>query len=178
MPMLLKKKSGQIPDKIYLTDVSTKNLEIAQKQFKIHIAVYEKLDVYRSFKYADMSVDLVISNMVFNEVKKKGLENGIKEINRILKKEGRFILSVLHPAFIKKQVERGAIKNNLMRSAPGLKLPVVERDLREYEYHLKEAGLQYEMEDVYGNEKLFNMKPKLKEIKTLPIGLVIFGKKI
>jgi len=173
MPLLIKKKSGQKPERILLTDISLKNIEIAKKNFKVPNSKYQKLDLYKEFNI-DV-IDLVISNMVFNELKIAGIKNGITEIKRVLKMNGEFIISVLHPKFIEKQIEREVVKNNMMISKGGLKLPVMKRDLKDYEKLLDEAELNYETQDVYGNKKLFNMKPKLKEINEIPIGLIISG---
>jgi len=175
MPLLMKKKSGQVPENIYLTDVSKRNIEIAKKHFKVNNATYLKLDVYQKFKFEDNSIDLIISNMVFNEVSLKGLENGFREIKRVLSKEGKFIITVLHPKFIKKQIDRGVIKNNMMTSKDGIKIPSIERTFDAYNAVLEKTKLSFETEDVYGNKKLFNMKAKLKEIKDIPIALIIYG---
>ena len=76
----MKKKSGQIPEKIYLTDLSIKNLEIAKKNFKVNHAEYQRLDLCKEFRYKDNSIDLIISNMALNEISRECLENAIKEI--------------------------------------------------------------------------------------------------
>jgi len=175
MPLLMKRKSGQVPDKIFLTDVSQKNIEIARKNFKVPNSIYKKLDLYKKFEFEDHSIDLIISNMVFNEINSKGLQNGLDEIKRILRHNGKFVISVLHPDFIAKQIERGVIKNNLMISGNGLKIPTMERGLAEYKNTFKERDLTFELEEVFGNKKLYNKKPKLKTLKNIPIGLIIFG---
>lgn len=175
MPLLLKRKSGQIPEKIFLTDISKKNLEIAQKHFKIQQAIYKKLDLYKSFPIENKSVDWIISNMVFNEVNEKGLRNGLQEIKKVLKPDGKFVLSVLHPDFIQKQIERGVIKNNLMISANGLKIPTIKREIDNYTKLLSELNFNFKLEEVYGNSKLYNQKPKLKELENTPIALILFG---
>ena len=100
MPLLMKRKSGQVPNKISLTDISLKNLEIAKKNFKVPNSIYKRLDLYKRFGFEDSTIDLIISNMVFNEINSRGLLNGIDEITRVLKQGGQFIISVLHPDFI------------------------------------------------------------------------------
>lgn len=177
MPMLLRRKSGQVPSTIFLTDVSRKNLEIARKNFKVKNSIYQLLDLYDKFIVNDGSMDLVLSTMVFNEVSSKGLENGFKEIKRVLKNSGQFVVTVLHPAFIQKQIERGVVKDNMMTSKDGMKIPSVGRKLEEYFNLLEALELEYETDVVFGNKKLFNMKPKLKEIQDIPIALILFGKK-
>jgi len=175
MPMLLRKKSGQVPKTIFLTDISKKNLEIARKNFKVRNAIYQRLDLYDKFIVSDNSMDLVLSTMVFNEVNKVGLENGFREMKRVLKNGGQFVISVLHPEFIEKQMERGVVKNNMMVSKDGMKIPSFERKLDQYLDLLELLELEFEMEAVFGNKKLFNMKPKLKEIAETPIALIIYG---
>ncbi len=173
MPLLLKKKSGQVPQNICITDVSFKNLEIAQKHFRLKNAKYQRLDVYKLFKLEDDSFDLIVSNMMFNEVKKPGLENGLKECKRVLRDQGQLLISVLHPDFIRKQMERGVVKNNRMNSKNGLKVPVTLTGLADYTELLEDLGMNYELKEIYGNQKLYNMKPKLKEISEIPIALII-----
>ncbi|MEM6378593.1 MAG: class I SAM-dependent methyltransferase [Bacteroidota bacterium] len=177
MPVLMKKKSGQVPDKVFLTDISTSNLEIAMKHFKVPNSIYKRLDLYKPFEFEDHSIDVLISNMVFNEIKTSGLQNAIREINRVLKPGGSFVISVLHPEFIRKQIDRGVIKGNLMVSGNGLKIPTVARNLEDYTAAFKGTNLTFEKEDVFGNQKLYNKKPKLKALKDLPIGLIISGVK-
>jgi len=175
MPLLLKKKSSQKPKKLMITDVSTKQLEMAKKYFKINYATYQKLDVYNKFNIENDNVDIIISNMVFNEVKKTGLKNGLKECGRILRMGGQIILSVLHPEFVEKQIKKGVIKNNLMISTDGFRVPVVKRSMQEYKEALENADINYNFEKVYGNQALHNIKPKLKELKGIPIALIITG---
>ncbi len=176
MPMLLRRKSGQVPGTIFLTDVSKKNLEIARKNFKLRNAIYQRLDLYDKFIVSDSSMDLVLSTMVFNEVSDVGLENGFKEIKRVLKNGGQFVVSVLHPEFIQKQMERGVVKDNMMTSKDGMKIPSVERKLDAYLRCLELLELEFELEAVFGNKKLFNMKPKLKEIAETPIAMIYYSK--
>lgn len=78
IPWLLRRKSGQIPRKLYITDVSFQQLAIAKKYFFLPNAQYESLDLYRPFKYDDQQFELIIANMVFNELTK----NGIQQIGR------------------------------------------------------------------------------------------------
>ena len=176
MPLLLRKKSGQVPEKIALTDVSYKNIEIAKKHFFIKGTIYQKLDIYKRFSIEDQSVDLIVSNLVFNEVGEKGLINGFAEIKRILQPDGGFVVSVLHPGFIAKQLQRGVIKNNLMTSKNGMKIPTVKRQLKEYQELLSTLEFKYEIIDIFGNKKLFNKKTRLKEIQEVPIALLILGR--
>ncbi|MBT8377712.1 MAG: class I SAM-dependent methyltransferase [Ignavibacteria bacterium] len=175
MPMLLKKKSGQRPQKLMITDISTKQLETAKKIFKISYAEYRMLDVYKKFSIENNSVDIIISNMVFNELKGVGLKNGLKECERILKIGGRIIISVLHPEFVEIQIKRGVVKNNLMISTEGFRVPVVQRSLQEYKSSLESADINYTLDNAYGNQALYNIKPKLKELKGIPIALIIIG---
>jgi hypothetical protein len=113
--------------------------------------------------------------MVFREIKKAGVKNGMKECKRVLSSDGQIIISVLHPEFVEVQIKRGVIKNNLMISAEGFKTPVVKRKLSEYREALENADIKYNFENVYGNQVLYNTKPKLKEIKEVPIALIITG---
>jgi len=175
MPLLLRKRSGQVPECIYLTDLSGKNIEIAKKQFRVKNATYQKLDVYKKFNYPDNSIDIIISNMVFNELKGKGVENGFSEIKRVLKPQGKFVISALHPQFIDVQIQRGVVKNDLMTSKNGIKIPAIKRSVDKYLELLDDLEFEYSIEDIYGNKKLFNMKPKLKEIAEIPIAILLFG---
>lgn len=173
MKMLLMQFSSQIPSKIIISDVSEKQLEIAQKHFWISDAEYEVVDIYKKFPIASESVDIILSVMVYNEVTDRGLRNGIKESNRILRNNGIIITIVLHPDFINKQIKREIIKNNKMITSKGIKIPVIKRSLGKYKGVFETEHFKSEYQDIYGNEKLYNEKPALGKIKEVPIALVI-----
>ena len=115
--------------------------------------------------------------MVFNELKDEGIKNGFSEIKRVLKPQGKFVISALHPKFIEAQIQRGVIKNGLMISKDGIKIPAIKRSVDKYLEVLDDLGFEYSTEDIYGNKKLFNSKPKLKEIAEIPIAIIISGTK-
>lgn len=177
MPLLLRRFSGQVPGALFRTDVSPAQLRIAEKQFPIEACRYETLDVYRSFPAALPPADLIFSSMVYNEVNAPGLQNGIRESARLLADDGLIITCVLHPLFIQKQQERGVLRKKgnvwLLPGAEGLELPVVPRSLEQYRAVFEANRLTFETREIYGNEQLYKVKPKLRELKDVPVALVV-----
>ncbi len=55
-------------------------------------------DVRNMRAIADESVDLIVSNELFGELDRAGLEQALKEFNRVLKHGGQMVLSELSPA--------------------------------------------------------------------------------
>jgi SAM-dependent methyltransferase len=176
-PMILKRYSGQQPKRIFITDVSEPQLRVAQKYFRIHQAEYQKLNIYKPFPFPEASVDLILSTMVFNELKDYGVSNGVRESHRVLKKGGRMLITILHPEFVQRQIDRGVIIRSKMKSADGLLLPVINRPAEEYLREFEAVKFSVELESVYGNDKLYKEKPALKKVKDLPIGLIFTLKK-
>lgn len=181
MPLLLRRYSGQVPGALFRTDVSKAQLRIAEKQFPIEACRYETLDVYHPFPAMLPSADLIFSSMVYNEVGAPGLQNGIRESARLLSDDGLIVTCVLHPLFIQKQQERGVLRKKgtawMLPGAEGLELPAVPRSLEQYRAVFESNRLTFDTQEIYGNEQLYKVKPKLRELKDVPVALVVLSVK-
>jgi SAM-dependent methyltransferase len=80
-------------------DISERFIEIAkQKEAKKPLGIaYHVGSLSNLFMLQDEAFDLVISNLVLMDV--RHLAKAIKELHRILKKEGKLIFSIMHPCF-------------------------------------------------------------------------------
>lgn len=171
-PMILKKYSGQVPQSITITDASNSQLQTIQKHFRINGAEYKQLDIYKAFPFEASSIDLIIATMVFNELHDAGVTNGIRESYRVLAKGGRMLMTILHPVYVEKQLEKGAITNNKMKSTKGLLLPVIHRSEAAYQQQFEAAGFMVKSEAIHGKTSLYKEKASLKRGKDVPIALL------
>ena len=112
MPFVFRKFSGQQPSQVFITDVSTKMLELAKKHFPVEGAEYRQLDVRGEFPFSDESVDIIMAAMVFNELSRAGLRKALMQCSRVLKHDGRCIVTVLHPAFVRSIAKREKINKS------------------------------------------------------------------
>ena len=177
MPLALERFSGQIPERIVITERSAKLLAIAQTQFPIEAAEYLQLDVRSPFPFEDASFDLILATMIFNEVSTGGLRRALFECRRVLRPAGLLLATITHPAFIdnvdrRKQLrkERGGV---LTMPGPGhIRLPIVPRRVGDYERLLAGSGFAWETNDVYMTEKVLREKAGLRDVGNKPLGLI------
>jgi len=80
-------------------DISERFIEIAkQKEARMPLGItYHVGSLSNLFMLQNEAFDLVISNLVLMDV--RHLAKAIKELHRILKKEGKLIFSIMHPCF-------------------------------------------------------------------------------
>jgi SAM-dependent methyltransferase len=178
LPLLLRRFSGQVPAAITITDQSGRLLEIARKYFRIPGAQYETLDVRRPFPFADHQFDLILASMVFNEVSTGVFQNALRECRRVLSSQGRFLMAVVHPDFVgnlqKRQLLRRTREGVLtMPGAGSFRVPVVRRSCQVYRSSLKEAGFEFEEEDVFPTTEVLNVKSALRKAGRVPLALVL-----
>ena len=83
--------------KIILSDISKYNLEIARKKTDSEKVYCLRYDVTKKWKIKSNSIDIIYSNMLFNEI--ENINKPIQESFRVLKKSGKFVFSVTHPAW-------------------------------------------------------------------------------
>jgi len=177
LPLVLRRFSGQAPSSIIVTDQSQRLLEIAQRHFRIPDAEYQCLDVSQPFPFADGQFDLILASMLFNEVPARGFRKALAECQRVLARDGLFLVAVTHPDFIASLRKRGLLKTTregvlTMPGAGSLRLPVVIRSLGSYRSGLQEAGLQYEEEEGYPTPEVLSRKPGLRNAWKVPVALV------
>ena len=67
-PLMLRRFSGQIPERLLITDQSQKLLAIAQTQHRADHAEYLALDVQQPFPLDAGAFDLVLASMLLNEL--------------------------------------------------------------------------------------------------------------
>jgi SAM-dependent methyltransferase len=92
---LLAKKGA----KVFGVELSKRFVEIAkQKEIEAPLGItYYSETLCNLAMFQDETFDMVISNLVLMDL--PDLDKAIKEINRVLKKKGRLIFSVMHPCF-------------------------------------------------------------------------------
>lgn len=178
MQLALQYFSGQLPQRIVISDKSTALLSIAKTQFHISQAEYLPLDVRDTYPFEDDSFDLILATMVFNEVPTTGLKRAFRECHRVMKPDGLLLITLTHPQFIESLDRRNLLKKerNGILTMPGsehLRLPVVPRRVKEYEQLLSKTGYIWEATDVYMTAKVLNEKPGLSNVGNKPLALVL-----
>lgn len=176
-PLLLRRFSGQFPNRLVITDQSQALLSIAQSSFRIDGAEYLALDVQDPFPFPDGSFHLVLASMLFNELTTSGLENALKECSRILTDDGCLLATVPHPDFVHALGKKGALTNFghglfAMPSAEGLHLPVSRRPISAYRKAMEDCGFTVMTQDIHPDEKTLREKPGLKVSPGTPLGLL------
>jgi SAM-dependent methyltransferase len=177
MPLVLRRFSGQIPSSITITDCSDQLLKIAQKEFFIPGAHYQRLDIRSPFPFENNRFDIILASMVFNEIPPQGFDNALRECYRTLSDGGLLLIAVTHPDFIDGLHKRGLLERSTgntltMPSTGSLRLPVIVRPLKIYRNDLEEAGFRYDEEDVYPTVKVLNEKSGLRDVGRVPLALV------
>jgi SAM-dependent methyltransferase len=167
MAWVLERFSGQTPERLVISGISSQLLSIAETHFYLPLAEYLRLDIRSHFTFPAGEFDLVVATMVFNELTNAGARRGLSEIHRVLSSEGVLLLSATHPDFIHSLDRRGALKRDhqglwTMPGSQSMRLPIVRRSRQKYEELLTEAGFEYQSFDIVANERVFKEKPGLK----------------
>jgi SAM-dependent methyltransferase len=176
-PLLLRRFSGQSPNRLVITDQSQALLDIAQSSFWIDGAEYHALDVHDPFPFPDGSFNLVLASMIFNELTTAALHNALQECHRILTDDGCLIATMPHPDLVRALAKKGALTDfghglSAMPGAEGLRLPVSRRSADAYRQMMESSGFTVLVEDVYPDEKTLHEKPGLKVAQGTPLGLL------
>lgn len=95
---MVKKFLQQDPQSVWMVDISEANLKHAQEKTDDDRVKFVQQDITVPWSMESESVDVVYSNMVLNEV--PILDVPIQEVFRVLRKNGQFIFSALHPAYM------------------------------------------------------------------------------
>ena len=177
MPMLLERYSGQEPERIVISDISSKLLAIAQRKFRIGSAEYRKIDVRQDFPFDSGSFDLILATMMFNEVSDSALKKALIECHRVLSNKGILLVTVIHPMFVDSLRKRGQIKPDryglfTMPGADQLRLPVFQRAEETYDEKLRVAGFVFQSHDLRPTQEVMKSKPGLKQAGNIPLALV------
>ncbi len=174
---MLRRFSGQTPERLLITDQSQKLLAVAQTQHHADHAEYLSLDIQQAFPLDAASFDLSLASMLLNELTTSGLQNALQECARVLRPGSRLLAAVPHPVFIYALAKKGALTDFgrglfAMPSAEGLRLPVSRRPMQAYLEALDATGITVETEDVFPDEKTLHEKPGLKLPRETPLALL------
>lgn len=177
MPLALSYSSGQIPGRLVVTDNSTKLLAIAKSQCYIPGAEYMELDVRDDYPFEDVSFDLILATMIFNEVSSGGVRRALGECYRVLQPDGLLLITVTHPEFIASLDRRNLLKKNRdgLLTMPGsgqLRLPIVPRTVEAYGRILGKTGFSWKATVALATDKVIREKPGLRSMKNKPLALV------
>jgi SAM-dependent methyltransferase len=176
-PLMLRRFSGQQPERLVITDQSQALLTIAQTTFWIDGAEYFTLDLQDPFPFPDNSFHIILASMVFNELTTNGLNNALQECRRILVDSGMLIAAVPHPDLVHALAKKGVLTDFghglfAMPSAEGMRLPVSRRPTNAYCQAIKDCGFTVITEDIYPDEKTLHEKQGLKVSRGTPLGLL------
>jgi ubiquinone/menaquinone biosynthesis C-methylase UbiE len=191
----------QNPRKLILMDISRHNLQYAREKCQDPRIAYLPQDATKTWKIKTVSVDIIYSNMMLNEV--ADIKTPISEAWRVLKPDGVFIFSVLHPSFdlyMYAQEKLGKKSNKLkglgnyfrrgyakfLMGASSLTNPFLynkygknfevehyQRPVCDYFNQLTKNG--FEVKNLFEPElskKLLKENPRFREYLDQPIGLV------
>lgn len=177
LPLVLRHYSGQLPTSITVTDQSERQLDLAQRHFRISGAAYRILDVGEPFPFVDNQFDVIIAAMVFNEVSSRSFRQALNECHRVLSRDGRLLMVVTHPDFIAHLQKRGLLTPTragglTMPGVGNLRLPVVIRSLASYRSSLHAAGFEYEEDESYATPEVLDLNAGLRQAGKVPIALV------
>jgi SAM-dependent methyltransferase len=177
-PLMMRRYSGQTPERLLITDQSQKLLAIAQAQHRADHAEYLSLDVQQAFTLDNATFDLILASMLLNELTTSSLQNALQECARVLRQDGRLLATVPHPTFVYALAKKGALTDFgrglfAMPSAEGLRLPVSRRPAQAYLDALAAAGFTVETEDVFPDEKTLHEKLGLKIPRDIPMALLL-----
>ncbi|MCI0341578.1 MAG: class I SAM-dependent methyltransferase [Planctomycetales bacterium] len=176
---LLERRRGQNPASHVVSEVSAPLLAIAWARHRAPGVRYLRLDAGRRWPFAAAEFDLVLATMVLNEVGSGALRNALSECARVLEPEGRLLATVLHPRFVHALNRRGQIGRRGPGRAPttmpgpeGLRLPVVPREIEEYDRALRRERFSFERVEVAPTPQVLAEKPGLRSAGRGPLALV------
>jgi ubiquinone/menaquinone biosynthesis C-methylase UbiE len=178
MAWMLRRFSGQTPERVVVTDHCEALLELAERYFRVEGAEYCRLDVRSRFPFPDESFDLILATMVFNEMSTAGLKRALAQCGRVLADGGRLIATVTHPRFIDGLSQRRELRRArggllTMPGSKGLRLPIFPRTVEQYERILSKAGFRGAREDLFATENVLREKPGLRRAGSVTVALVI-----
>lgn len=180
--LLRRRFSGQTPRRMILSDQSQALLDIAQTDFRVADAEYQRIDVQEPLPFADASVDLILATMLLNELPTTYARLALAECARVLRAGGQLLAAIPHPAFVHALAKKGALTDFgrglfAMPSAEGLRLPVARRATEAYLALFAEAGLVVEHEDIFADEQIRRAKRGLTVGRDIPLALLFNGRR-
>jgi ubiquinone/menaquinone biosynthesis C-methylase UbiE len=177
MKLVTKRRSGQIPIRLVMSDISGAMLRIAKEAFRVPSAEYLQIDVRRAFPLGSNEFDIVLATMVLNELAPKDIGNALREVSRVLVRGGRLIATVMHPDFVSSLQEKGKLSQLgphffTMPGKGSMRVPVVPHKSGIYEKAFIRSGFEFESNPVYPTEKVLRERAGLRHSKGLPLALV------
>ena len=177
MPKVFKAFSGQRPAGVIVTDLSAAVLRVAEREFRRSEVEYRRLDIRRRFPFDNATIDLIVATMVVNELSTAGAKSALTECHRVLRDNGRLLVTVTHPAFIQNLKQRGELLKLgsslwTMPARGPVRVPVAIRSEQEYDELITETGLRFSSHALYPDQRVLNERPGLKSASGLPLALV------
>jgi SAM-dependent methyltransferase len=178
LPLVMRRFSGQVPARTFITDQSAVLIDLARRSFRVAQAEYQVLDVRDPFPFPDASFDLVLANMIFNEIATASLGRALRECRRVLGSGGRLLATVTHPDFVESLAQRGQLRPLkvglfTMPGSDGMRLPVAQRSVADYLASFEQAGFCVRLEAISANDRILNAKPGLRLAGNVPIALLM-----
>ncbi|MCX6744373.1 MAG: class I SAM-dependent methyltransferase, partial [Candidatus Parcubacteria bacterium] len=192
---LAKKIAQAHPQKLILLDFFPGNLQCAQSNLANANCKLQFLqaDLNKKVRLKSASIDIVTSSMVLSEI--PNFQLAIKETYRLLKKNGIYVLAVVHPVFtFKKYLQEKLTGEKSKKIIPSrnyfdsrksdfilglethkiIKAPHYNRTIADYTKSLKDAG--FNLEQIYEpqiNMDLLRSAPRFKADNDCPISFII-----
>lgn len=194
------KVAKKLPKKLILVDLFPGNLDFAKR--KLYFQKCETKFIQADLNYPSPimsdSVDIVISSMVLPEI--KNYQTVILDTHRILKNNGIYLISLVHPIFVfKKYLEAKFLKKASKISPPRhyfdngkskfilgldthkqdlIEAPHYNRTVSDYLNKLTSSGFIIEsLLEPKVTPKLLEIAPRFKNDKDCPISLIIKTRK-
>lgn len=184
-----------------LLDISHRLLEIAEENTRsTKISLLEQ-DVGSPWQLKKSSVDVIYSNMMFNELTE--VDFPFREAARVLKPNGKFIFSIVHPAwdlfihaqelmgkkskkmkglggyFVRKSVtfmaglQSASDVGQIKKFKKDFRLPHFHRPIADYFESVTKAGFRVnKLIEPEPTKELLEENPKFKKYRAHPIGLI------
>jgi len=93
IPNLLKKN----PKKVIGIDISRHLINIAKEEITAKNVEFYQMDLRKKLNFRDNFFDVIVSYNVLQEI--KDISTPLKEMRRVLKKNGKLIISITHPLY-------------------------------------------------------------------------------
>ncbi len=192
---LAKKMARSQPKELILLDYFQGNLQCAKNNLPSCNSKLKffQADLNKKIKLKSNSIGIVTSSMVLSEI--QNFQLAIQETYRLLKKNGVYIIAIVHPAFTFKKYLQAKLtgqksrkiipprdyfdsrKSNFilgLETHKIIKAPHYNRTIADYTKALKDTG--FNLEQIYEpqiNKKLLQSAPRFKDDADCPISFIL-----
>ncbi len=175
--LMTQRFAGQQAERHVVSELSGALLDIARRDCGIKTAEYLQLDLRSTFPFDDDSFDLILATMVFNECSDAAVRGALRESARVLRHDGRLLVTITHPLFIRHLSDKGKLARLgaqfwTMPGKASLRLPVVIRSEERYAALFSQAGFSFSTASLHPTSHVLNERPGLRHAKGLPLALV------